>query len=403
MQKRGPETFLARAKEKYGDRYCYDHVVWNGWHSKVRIICQTHGERLVTPYSHIKSKNGCWWCGQMTAGKRSGLALFIKKSVAMHGDRYDYSSTVYRNSREKVVVKCKAHGDFLATPANHVRGAGCPKCSKKQSHYATRFLQRSIAVHGTKYRYDKAVYKNSTTKVCVICPRHGEFRQTPCNHINGSGCPSCGISRVKHGLSLSTEEFTRRATERHDGRYDYSLCRYTNSTSPVAIICPSHGLFKMRPASHLRGSRCPMCNATRGEEMIHSALRNLGIQFEVQKIFPECRLKNPLKFDVWVESGQTLIEFDGEQHFGRSRKGERPADLYESSRVAKREFAKKMGYRLVEIPHWDMKNIPEIVAGLFSRIEPCQLGDWDLRRFTPAVTGIRSYRYAPYKTQELRS
>ena len=35
-------------------------------------------------------------------------------------------------------------------------------------------------------------YINSQTKVCIICPEHGEFWQAPSKHLYGRGCPKCG-------------------------------------------------------------------------------------------------------------------------------------------------------------------------------------------------------------------
>ena len=53
------------------------------------------------------------------------------------------------------------------------------------------FIEGARKVHGDKYDYSKAVYQGSDTRICVICPEHGEFWPTPNNHLRGSGCPQC--------------------------------------------------------------------------------------------------------------------------------------------------------------------------------------------------------------------
>ena len=53
------------------------------------------------------------------------------------------------------------------------------------------FIKKSISIHGNKYDYSKVEYINDKTKVCIICPEHGEFWQTPNNHLNGNNCPLC--------------------------------------------------------------------------------------------------------------------------------------------------------------------------------------------------------------------
>lgn len=53
------------------------------------------------------------------------------------------------------------------------------------------FIERASKVHNGKYDYSKTVYVNNYTKVCIICPEHGEFWQRPNNHILNHGCSKC--------------------------------------------------------------------------------------------------------------------------------------------------------------------------------------------------------------------
>lgn len=53
------------------------------------------------------------------------------------------------------------------------------------------FIEEARKIHGNKYDYSKVNYINSYTKVCIICPEHGEFYQRPSDHIKGRGCPIC--------------------------------------------------------------------------------------------------------------------------------------------------------------------------------------------------------------------
>lgn len=38
-----------------------------------------------------------------------------------------------------------------------------------------QFIEKARLVHGDKYDYSKVEYINSDTKVCIVCPIHGEF------------------------------------------------------------------------------------------------------------------------------------------------------------------------------------------------------------------------------------
>lgn len=116
---------------------------------------------------------------------------FIEKAKKIHGDKYDYSKVNYKNNRTKVCIICPKHGEFYMTPSNILLGHNCPGCSKGNS--LKDFIKKADIIHKNKYNYSKVVYTNGRTKVDIICNKHGIFRQTPINHISGCGCPKCKI------------------------------------------------------------------------------------------------------------------------------------------------------------------------------------------------------------------
>lgn len=72
------------------------------------------------------------------------------------------------------------------------------------------FIQKAREVHGDKYDYSKVEYKNSSTKVCIVCTEHGEFYQELHKHLKGQGCRKCtGCAK------LTTEDFIKKSRERH--------------------------------------------------------------------------------------------------------------------------------------------------------------------------------------------
>ena len=149
-------------------------------------------------------------------------SIFIEKAKQIHNDKYDYSKVNYVNSRTKVCIICPTHGEFWQTPHNHLKGYGCAECGKEKSHLSKMttedFIVKSKEIHGNKYDYSKACYKTCDTKVCIICPEHGEFWQTPSNHINGSGCPKCANEKRKNALLKDTKLFIDAATLIHNGK-----------------------------------------------------------------------------------------------------------------------------------------------------------------------------------------
>jgi Zn finger protein HypA/HybF involved in hydrogenase expression len=127
---------------------------------------------------------------------------FIEKARKKHGDRYDYSKSEFINSREKIKITCKDHGDFLQIPGNHTAGQGCFDCFYDKRRLTTEeFIKKAKKIHGDKYDYSKSVYKkHNKDKISIICKDHGEFMQAPTNHINGQRCPHCAFDIVSEKL-----------------------------------------------------------------------------------------------------------------------------------------------------------------------------------------------------------
>jgi len=119
-----------------------------------------------------------------------------------------------------------------------------------------RFINKAIALHKDKYDYNKVMYKGSHNNITIICKVHGEFNQTPSNHLKGRGCTKCHIAKTR----MTTKQFIEKAEKAHKGKYDYSYVYYTRTEDKIDIICRVCGLrFQQIPNSHLAGNGCPAC------------------------------------------------------------------------------------------------------------------------------------------------
>jgi hypothetical protein len=158
-------------------------------------------------------------------------------------------------------------------------------------------------------------YVDSHTKICVICPKHGEFFVTPNKHLNGEGCRLCGIDARTEKRKMTLEEFIQKAKKVHGDKYDYSKVKYVNSKTNVCIICPEHGEFWQTPSSHLSGSGCHMCNEWEMEYMVKKELEKNHIHFEREKTFEWLKHNRNLKLDFYLAEYSIGIECQGDQHF----------------------------------------------------------------------------------------
>jgi hypothetical protein len=187
--------------------------------------------------------------------------IFITKVIKKHGNKYDYSKVNYINIRTKIIIICKIHGEFEQTPKNHLIGQGCKKCGKTCSYNTEEYIKQAINIHDNTYDYSKVNYINSRTKIIIICNIHGEFYQIPNNHLQGHGCKKCGIiSSSIIKKMLKNIEFITNAITIHGGIYDYSKVKYINQYNEIIIICNIHDEFKQLPNDHLQGWSCPKCN-----------------------------------------------------------------------------------------------------------------------------------------------
>lgn len=208
MKKLTTEQFIEKAKSVHGDKYDYSKVEYLNNHTNVCIICPEHGEFWQNPGNHIKGC-GCCECGKKSSQKSKTLTTedFIRKAKSVHGDKYDYSKTMYRGCLEVVKITCPEHGEFLQRPNSHLQGCGCPECANNQRYTIEEFVRRAKSIHGDKYDYSKSNYETIRKKVCIVCHEkdkygneHGEFWQTPTNHLRGSGCPRCKTYKLQAEL-----------------------------------------------------------------------------------------------------------------------------------------------------------------------------------------------------------
>lgn len=189
---------------------------------------------------------------------------FIKKGRALYGDKYDYSKVVYTNARSKVIITCPNLHTYEQVADSHTRGFECQKCSseergKKSRDTTEEFIGKAAKVHGDKYDYSKVNYVTSTTKVTIICAKHGEFKQTPNDHLEGRGCSNCASLSIANKQRKTQEDFLKECTLVHGNLYDYSKIMYINCKIKVIIICTQHGDFLQNPNKHLNGQGCPKC------------------------------------------------------------------------------------------------------------------------------------------------
>lgn len=312
--------------------------------------------------------------------KKLTLNGFIERAVLVHGSKYDYSFVNYKNMNTKIKILCSVHGKFEQLPGNHLYlSQGCPECGKKKQgpQVSTKeFIQKALLIHGDKYDYSLTNYTHSKVNIVIVCQKHGKFRQMPNCHLTGQGCPQCGIESRTDERRKSTDDFINESNFIHGYKYDYSCVVYTNNKEPVEIICLEHGVFLQSPQDHLtKGCGCPNCYKSIGEKSVEQTLINLGLEFESQVKFPDCKHIRQLPFDFCIkyEGKDYLIEYDGKQHFSSDSffGGDEEFRKRRNRDKIKNRFARQSGKKLIRLQKKHINSMDDILEDLI-----CNGGCW---------------------------
>ncbi len=353
--------------------------------------------------------------------KKLNTKEYIRRAKEVHGDKYDYSETSYKSSRDPVKIICKEHGPFLKNSKSHLYGYACNYCSGKELTFAD-FVERSNKIHENKYLYIEESFKGVNYPISIICFDHGEFHQHAMSHLSGCGCPKCSksypltnsrfINRVKRkfgdrfdcnqvsytnkytkvtlickkhgpfeivpnnisrteepcpicsGIRCDTPTFIEKARKVHGKSYKYNNVQYIDAETSIIIICPKHGSFNQTPHSHLSGAGCPYCSETRGERRVSRILEKIGVKYKREVKFNGCEYKKPLRFDFFIEEKNTCIEYDGILHYKYVPGVHSTYDNFvESSArdIIKDIYCVNSGINLIRIPYYtksaDIKDI----------------------------------------------
>jgi hypothetical protein len=190
------EDFIKTANQIHDNKYDYSKVIYINAKTKVIITCKKHGDFEQQAGSHTSTTQprGCSKCAYDL--KKPSLETFITSAKEVHGDLYDYSKVVYVKNTEPVIIICKKHGEFLQKPNHHVSSkAGCKNCTM---NILTKdeFLVKIKNIHGDKYTYEDSIIKSYRDEIIINCKKHGKFNQILRNHLDGSGCISCGVESM---------------------------------------------------------------------------------------------------------------------------------------------------------------------------------------------------------------
>lgn len=324
MAKKTTQEFIEKATLIHGDKYDYSKSIYTGAKIKVIITCRAHGDFLQIARTHLEGNIGCKKCYQIN--RTTSFDDFINEATKIHGNKYDYSKSNWVNVTTKILIICPLHGEFLQRPNTHLT-TECLHCSFRtrtgknskslKVYYLDDFKELANEIHGNKYNYSKVKIEHFRKNIIIICDLHGDFSQTPNNHLKGRGCYQC-LNCKYDEKRRSLDDFIKEANIVHNFKYNYSESEYINSYTNITVICETHGSFLQTPVSHLRGSDCPKC-VGRISKIETIWLNYLNVPFEKRQITLIIDGRNYLA-DAFDSENNSIYEFYGDFWHGNPNK-----------------------------------------------------------------------------------
>lgn len=321
--------------------------------------------------------------------------MFISELQDIYGDLYDYSSVIYKNRKTKVTLFCKKHSlSFQRTPANLLKGYGCPCCNKElgrtykntvEADYiperrnlrwdTDRFIKESEYIFGKgTFDYSKCHYVNSKTPVTLIHVSTGkEFSVRPTEHL-------------RHPAYRDTDSKYYEGTTDEQKIYYYADCVRRELTSKVYIpmqhvesckrfkcICPIHGEFFTDLINIHKGVGCPDCTPkgeSLGERAVRRYLQQKGIEYIQEYTIRDKRYFDTFaRIDFYVPGKNMFIEFQGEQHYNiavsKITHNSRRWQQQKKRDNHLRAYSESKGISLVEIPYTYRNNVSAFLDKYF--------------------------------------
>ena len=276
----------------------------------------------------------------------------------------------YVNNKTKIRFKCSRGHVYFQRPDHHLDNHGCKLCATIKLSDNRRKTTKEYIQECKEKGLDLPIesYVNNSTKIKHKCKKCGNiYMKKPSNHLSGQGCPNCAIDNLANIKKKSQERYIK---ECKDKGYDLPIEEYVNAHTKIDYRCSKGHIYPQTPDDHLRGKGCPKCNESHGEKYIRNYLDKNNIKYIPQKRFHDLKDKTYLSYDFYLPEYNTLIEYQGEQHyiskdyFG----GDKQLKKQQLHDKLKREYAKNNGYKLLEL-HYSLDTQEKVNTYLSRRIK----------------------------------
>ena len=345
---------------------------YKGTLTKIKCKCKIDGYEWETTPSILLNKNsGCPKCGgtmKLTHEEFINRMKEVNNDIEILGE--------YKGSKTKIKCKCKIDGYEWETIPNDLlsKNTGCPKCARKsQVEKQSKTHEEFIQEFYKKNKNAKNIeilnkYINNKTSIKCRCKIDNYEWEVKTNALlsQNQGCPKCKNRKQSKRQTFTHDEFLEKFKKQNINAKNIEILEeYKNNKIKIKCKCKiDNYIWYANPFNLLYdNSGCPKCSSSKGEKRIAEYLNSKNIQYKEQYRFKKCKFKYQLPFDFYIPSLNTIIEYDGRQHyeivdhFGG-------LDGFIDTKIrdtVKTIYCKKNNIKLIRIPYWNYDRIEEIL------------------------------------------
>lgn len=266
----------------------------------------------------------------------------------------------YIDARTAIKFKCGDCGHVWdVRPDNIFSGKGCPECKKMKAIKALamtddEFIDK-VAKANPYIRIMQIVKSGNKGTSFALCQKHNVlWMANNGTLLRGCGCDKCGSEKIYKSKARTHEEFVSILAT--SSPHIEVLGKYKNARTKIKVRCKNHNeTYYATPDLLLRGyGNCQKCTMTSGEYKVANYLDASGYEYIPQYSFQDNNDEiNRKRFDFYIPSLNTCIEYDGKQHFEPLPNfgGKETFEYTKKSDKIKDVYCEKNGIRLIRVPY----------------------------------------------------
>lgn len=341
---------------------------YDGKDSRFIVQCKYNHEPYETNLNAINKKRKALGCPTCKS---------LNKSI----------TNINKVSYESIVSECREFGYTVLTDKNEYKGISNPmKFMCENGHieiipykilrkrkikcsvcYHNELIKRAkIRANQLNYKLIGSEYINGILHLKLICSENHIWTPTYDSFVNKQAkCYYCNIKILANNQKLDWNEVKNRFA-----LYGYQVLSnesdYINNQSKLLLRCTQGHECSISLSNFSRGRRCSICSQSNGEQQISYILNKYNIYYIRQYTFEDCRYKYPLRFDFYLPHINSVIEYDGRQHFESVDifGGDEEFELTKIRDEIKNDYCKENGISLYRISYLDFNNIENIINGI---------------------------------------